>query len=153
MLLFHILLFIKKDYESIKNYQKESYYDGNWKPEYDEWVNILAGWTLNKKDYPKIAWDAALTYDMIFTQPVVYEFNNIKNPTLLIIGTRDRTALGKPLVSDSIRATMGRYDELGKATRDKIPNAKLVEIAHIGHLPHIEAFDQFIKPLLDFLAK
>ena len=99
---------LKKDYESIKNYQKESYYDGNWKPEYDKWVNVLAGWTLNEEDYPKIAWDAALTYDMIFTQPVVYEFKNITNPTLLIIGTRDRTALGKPLVSDSVRATMGR---------------------------------------------
>ena len=144
---------LKKDYESIKNYQKESYYDGNWKPEYDKWVNVLAGWTLNEEDYPKIAWDAALTYDMIFTQPVVYEFKNITNPTLLIIGTRDRTALGKPLVSDSVRATMGRYDQLGKATRDKIKNAKLVEIPNIGHLPHIEAFDQFIKPLLAFLNK
>ncbi|WP_416444324.1 alpha/beta fold hydrolase [Leeuwenhoekiella sp. A16] len=144
---------LKKDYESIKNYQKESYYDGNWKPEYDKWVNVLAGWTLNEEDYPKIAWDAALTYDMIFTQPVVYEFKNITNPTLLIIGTRDRTALGKPLVSDSVRATMGRYDQLGKATRDKIKNAELVEIPNIGHLPHIEAFDQFIKPLLEFLNK
>tara|TARA_Y100000815_G_scaffold257606_1_gene266305 strand:- start:570 stop:1445 length:876 start_codon:yes stop_codon:yes gene_type:complete len=144
---------LKKDYESIKNYQKESYYDGNWKPEYDKWVNVLAGWTLNEEDYPKIAWDAALTYDMIFTQPVVYELKNITNPTLLIIGTRDRTALGKPLVSDSVRATMGRYDQLGKATRDKIKNAELVEIPNIGHLPHIEAFDQFIKPLLEFLNK
>lgn len=144
---------LKKDYESIKNYQKESYYDGKWKPEYDKWVNVLAGWTLNEEDYPKIAWDAALTYDMIFTQPVVYEFKNITNPTLLIIGTRDRTALGKPLVSDSVRATMGRYDQLGKATRDKIKNAELVEIPNIGHLPHIEAFDQFIKPLLEFLNK
>jgi hypothetical protein len=27
-------------------------------------------------------------------------FKNVKVPTLLIIGTRDRTALGKPLVSE-----------------------------------------------------
>jgi hypothetical protein len=33
-------------------------------------VNILAGWT-KTIDYPLIAWNAALTYDMIFTQPVV----------------------------------------------------------------------------------
>jgi hypothetical protein len=65
-----------------------------WKPEYNKWLNLLAGWTLHK-DYPLIAWNAALTSDMIFTQPVCYEFKNIQSPTLLIIGQADRTAIGK----------------------------------------------------------
>ncbi len=143
---------LKKDYEGIKKYQLESYYDNNWRPEYDEWVNLLAGWTLNI-DYPRIAWNAALTYDMIFTQPVCYEFKHIEAPTLLIIGQRDRTALGKPLVSDEVRATMGNYPELGKRTQQQIPNARLVELDDIGHLPHIEAFDRFIGPLVEFLNK
>lgn len=141
---------LEKDYQQIKKYQQENYYDGQWKPEYDEWVNILAGWTLNE-NYPVVAWNAALTYDMIFTQPVVHEFQDIKVPTLLIIGTRDRTALGKPLVSKEVRETMGQYQELGKSTRDKIPNSELVELEGIGHLPHIEAFNKFIDPLLSFL--
>lgn len=141
---------LKKDYESIKKYQLSSYYDNNWKPEYDQWVNLLAGWTLNS-DYETIAWNAALTYDMIFTQPVVYEFKNLKMETLLIIGTRDRTALGKPLVSEAVRKTMGLYDQLGKKTQEVIPNAELVEIENVGHLPHIEKFDAFIKPLVRFL--
>lgn len=143
---------LKKSYEGIKKYQLESYYDGKWKPAYDEWVNLLAGWTLNE-DYERIAWNAALTYDMIFTQPVVYEFKNIKTPTLLIIGTRDRTALGKPLVSKEVRATMGLYDELGEKTKERIPNARLVEIPNIGHLPHIESFDKFIEPLTELLKE
>lgn len=143
---------LKQSYEKIKNYQLESYYDGKWKPEYDEWVNLLAGWTLNPQ-YEKIAWNSALTYEMIFTQPVVYEFENIKAPTLLIIGTRDRTSLGKPLVSEEVRKTMGLYDELGEKTADKIPDAELVEIENIGHLPHIESFDKFITPLINFLKK
>ena len=84
---------------------------------------------------------------MIMTQPVVYEFQNIKVPTLLIIGTRDRTALGKNLAPESIQKTMGLYYELGKKTQQKIPNSKLVEIENIGHLPHIEAFEKFIQPL------
>ncbi len=142
---------LEKTYDKIKAYQKESYYDGKWKPEYDEWVNLLAGWTLNSQ-YERIAWNSALTYDMIFTQPVVYEFSQIECPTLLIIGTRDRTALGKQLVSEEVRNQMGRYDRLGKATQDKIPNARLVEIENIGHLPHIESFDKFIAPLTDFLG-
>lgn len=141
---------LKKNYEGIKKYQLESYYDDKWNPDYDQWVNLLAGWTLNS-DYKTIAWNAALTYDMIFTQPVVYEFKNISSPTLLIIGTRDRTALGKPLVSAEIRKTMGLYNELGKKTQKSIPNAALVELENVGHLPHIEKFDAFIKPLIQFL--
>lgn len=141
---------LKKSYEGIKKYQLVNYYDNKWKPEYDQWVNLLAGWTLNSS-YKTIAWNNALTYDMIFTQPVVYEFKNITAPTLLIIGTRDRTALGKPLVSEDVRKTMGLYSQLGKTTQKAIPNAKLVEIENVGHLPHIEKFDSFIKPLIEFL--
>ncbi|MCF8714854.1 alpha/beta hydrolase [Joostella atrarenae] len=141
---------LKKSAEGIKKYQLGSYYDNKWEPEYSEWVNLLAGWTLNS-DYNVIAWNAALTYDMIFTQPVLYEFKNITCPTLLIIGTRDRTALGKPLVTAEVRETMGLYKELGKLTQKRIPNAELVEIENTGHLPHIEKFDKFIKPLVSFL--
>lgn len=143
---------LKQSHESIKEYQRRNYYDGKWKPEYDRWVNLLAGWTLNDR-YPLIAWNSALTYDMIVTQPVLYEFPDIAVPTLLIIGTRDRTALGKPLVPEDVRAAMGRYDRLGRATRDRIPGATLAELEDVGHLPHIEAFDRFIAPLLSFLAE
>jgi pimeloyl-ACP methyl ester carboxylesterase len=143
---------LKKNYEGIKKYQLESYYDNQWKPEYDQWVNLLAGWTLNSS-YEIIAWNAALTYDMIFTQPVVYEFEHISSPTLLIIGTRDRTALGKPLVADKVRETMGLYGELGKITQKKIPVAQLVELPGIGHMPHIENFNGFVGPLIGFLKE
>jgi len=143
---------LKKDYESIKNYQKENYYAGDWNEDYAKWAKLLAGWTLNE-NYPIIAWNAALTYDMILTQPVVYEFEELEVPTLLIIGTRDRTALGKNLVSKEVKATMGLYDELGKKTAKKIPNSELVEIPDTGHLPHIEAFDEYINALLPYLKK
>ena len=141
---------LKKNYEGIKQYQKESYYAGEWNEDYAEWAKLLAGWTLNE-DYPLIAWNAALTYDMILTQPVVYEFSRLQVPTLLIIGTRDRTALGKNLVSKEVRETMGLYDQLGKETAEKIPDAKLVEIPDTGHLPHIEAFEKFTEALLPYL--
>ena len=141
---------LAQNYEKIKQYQLAFYYDNHWKPEYDRWVNLLAGWTINR-DYPLIAWNAALTYDMIFTQPVVQEFPLLKCPTLLIIGTRDRTALGKALASVEVQKTMGLYNELGKKTQQKIPNSQLVELDNVGHLPHIETFDRFFNPLLKFL--
>lgn len=143
---------LEKDYEAIKKYQQENYYDGKWTEDFAKWAKLLAGWTLNE-DYEKIAWNAALTYDMVLTQPVVYEFKHLEVPTLLIIGTRDRTALGKNLVDQEIAETMGRYNQLGKIAANDIPDAKLVEIENVGHLPHIEAFSEFITPLLDYLKK
>lgn len=141
---------LAQNYDKIKAYQLEFYYDNKWKPEYDKWVNQLAGWTINKA-YPVIAKNAALTYDMVFTQPVCYEFGNLKMPVLLIIGQRDRTALGKAKAPKEIQKTLGNYPELGKATAKKIPNATLAEIADAGHLPHIETYSEFIAPLLAFL--
>ena len=141
---------LKEDYNSFKKYEQESYYHGTWKPEYEELLKVEAGWTLSK-DYPRIAWNSALTYDMIYTQPVCYEFENIKTPTLLIIGQLDRTALGKNLVSEDVRKTLGNYPVLGKLTHEKIKGSQLVEVDGVGHVPHIEAFDKFIQPLLQFL--
>ena len=141
---------LKQNHDRIKDYQLTNYYGDHWKPEYDEWVNILAGWTLSP-DYPRIAWNAALTTEMIITQPVCYEFENIKAPTLLLIGQRDRTALVNAKTPDEVKFRLGNYPELGKSTAKKISNSQLVEIDNVGHLPHIEAYPKFIAPLLSFL--
>lgn len=143
---------LKNTAASYKKYQETFYYDNQWKPEYDRWLNLLAGWTLHE-DYPVIAWNAALTSDMIFTQPVVYEFKDLKVPTLLIIGTRDRTAIGKDRAPKDVQPTMGLYNELGKKTQQLIPGARLVELDDVGHLPHIEVFERFIVPLREFLGE
>jgi len=142
---------LKAGYEAAKKYQSGFYYDNKWKPEYDEWVYLLTGWA-KAKNYSIVAMVNAKTSDMIFTQPVVYEFQHIKTPTLLIIGTRDRTAIGKANVKDpNVAAKMGLYQYLGKETQQKIKGSKLVELDNVGHLPHIEAFDRFIRPLVSFL--
>lgn len=141
---------LKNTAESYKNYQLKFYYDNQWKSEYQPWLDLIAGWTLHP-DYPKVAWDAALTSDMIYNQPVCYEFKNIKAPTLLIIGTRDRTAIGKDRAPKELQSKMGQYQELGKKTRQQIPGSRLVEIENVGHLPHIEVYDTFWKALYDFI--
>lgn len=142
---------LKNTYDSYKDYQLKFYYDGKWKPEYDKWLNLLAGWTIHE-DFPKTAWNAALTSDMIYTQPVVDDFEKITAPTLLIIGTRDRTAIGKPNAPKELQPLMGLYQNLGKVTQKRIKGSKLVELDDVGHSPHIEVFGRFIKPLLDFIT-
>nr|WP_238592913.1 alpha/beta hydrolase [Chryseobacterium kwangjuense] len=141
---------LKNTAETYKNYQLKFYYDNQWKEEYQPWLDLIAGWTLHK-DYPQVAWDAALTTDMIYNQPVCYEFKNIKVPTLLIIGTRDRTAIGKDRAPKELQPKMGQYQEMGKKTQREIPGSKLVELENVGHLPHIEVYPKFFTALYDFI--
>lgn len=136
--------------EKIRAYQEKSYYDGKWKPEYDRWVEMLALF-LRSPNYARMAWNQALTFDMIFTQPVLYEFGHLKMPVLLLIGQRDRTAPGRDAAPADVQPTLGDYSKLGRQTAAAIPNSKLVELDGLGHMPHIEAFSRFIQPLRDFL--
>jgi pimeloyl-ACP methyl ester carboxylesterase len=137
--------------EFIKEYQRVNYFGGVWKPEYDALTEILAGWTRHP-EYRRVAWNAALTSDMIFTQPVLYEFDRLKSPTLLIIGQRDRTAIGKDRVQKEVAARMGDYPALGKAAARLIPDARLVEIPEAGHIPQVDSFQKYSQALLDFIA-
>ncbi len=141
---------LKNTAETYKNYQLKFYYDNQWKKEYQPWLDLIAGWTLHK-EYPLVAWDAALTSDMIYNQPVCYEFKNIKTPTLLIIGTRDRTAIGKDRAPKELQSRMGQYQELGKKTQQQIPGSRLTEIDNVGHLPHIEVYPRFFEALYEFI--
>jgi pimeloyl-ACP methyl ester carboxylesterase len=136
--------------DSVRAYQRTSYYDGKWKPEYERLIEIAAGVTQHP-DYPKVAWASALTADMIFTQPVVYEFPLVSVPTLLVIGQRDRTALGRAWAPKDLAAKLGDYPALGKKAAAAIPDAKLVEIPGVGHLPQVEAFDAYSRALAEFL--
>jgi pimeloyl-ACP methyl ester carboxylesterase len=43
------------------------------------------------------------------------------------------------------------FPELGRFAAKTIPNATLVELSGIGHIPHHEAPEQFEKALLEFL--
>jgi pimeloyl-ACP methyl ester carboxylesterase len=136
--------------ETIRNYQRTSYYAGHWEAAYEKLIALQAGWTLHP-EYPRVAWCSALTSDMIFTQPVVYEFPRIRAPTLLIIGQRDRTAIGRGWAPKEVGATLGDYPTLGRKAAAAIPGAKLVEIDGVGHLPQVEAFDRYRDALLEFI--
>ena len=142
---------LKLSADSVRNYERNTYYGGRWKPEYDRWVDMLAG--LNKgPGHQQVAWNSALIYDMIFTQPVFYEFKNLKMPTLLLIGTADTTAIGSDIAPPEVKAKLGHYDVLGKQASQMIPEATLVEFEGLGHAPQMEEPERFHKALLKWLA-
>jgi pimeloyl-ACP methyl ester carboxylesterase len=140
---------LKSTAESIKKYYQGSYFT-IWKPEYDELVRIGAGVTFSA-EYPRWAKVAAMTFTMIYEQPVVHEFQNITVPTILFIGKEDKTIVGKGLLSTAEQALHGQYKILGKQTAAKIPKAKLIEFDGCGHIPHLEVPTEFMVALLGAL--
>jgi pimeloyl-ACP methyl ester carboxylesterase len=136
--------------ESIRAYEKANYFSGRWKPEYDRLTEVPIGW-VQHPDYNIIAWNSALTLNMILTEPIVYELARITPSTLLIIGQQDRTVIGKKWATETASATLGNYPLLGRRAQRSIANSKLAEIASAGHLPQIDAPHEFQTALLSFL--
>ncbi len=143
---------LKTTADSIRDYERTTYYVGNWDAKYERWVQMLAG-MYRGPGRDIVAWNSALLYDMIYTQPVFYEFEKISVPVLLMIGDKDTTAIGKNRAPPDVRATLGNYPVLGKAAAARIPRAKLVEFPDLGHAPQIQAPGDFHKALLDGLLK
>lgn len=137
---------LKTSYASIKAYQLKTYYAGEWKPEYDRWALMQAG-QYEGDGREASSWAGALTYDMIYTQPVVYEFPQIRVPTVLIIGQRDKTVIGKEGTPPEIAGKLGDYATLGKEAAAKIPGAKLIPLEGLGHAPMIQAPERFYTAL------
>ncbi|MDO7852526.1 alpha/beta fold hydrolase [Hymenobacter convexus] len=142
---------LKSTEASIRKYHA-TYYPNGYPAAHDQWLLPLAAQT-RSPDFAKVARANALTYDMIFQQPVSYEFGRVAVPTLLIIGQADRTVVGKGLIKDpKTLAKMGQYPALGRRTAAQIKGAKLVELPNVGHIPHLEAPAEFYKVLLAFLG-
>lgn len=143
---------LKLNADGVRQYETATYYVGHWKPEYERWVDMLAG--LNQGPGHKVvAWNSALIYDMIFTQPVVYEFSLLKMPTLLMIGNADTTAIGSDIASPEVKSRIGRYDVLGKEVVRLIPHGQLIEFPGLGHAPQIQEPKQFHQALLGALLR
>ncbi|PNK62284.1 MULTISPECIES: alpha/beta fold hydrolase [Pantoea] len=143
---------LKLDAAGIKKYEQHTYYSGQWKPEYDKWVDMLAGLNAGP-GHKKVAWNSALIYDMIFTQPVFYEFGDLKVPTTLMIGTADTTAIGSDIASPEVKAKLGHYEVLGKEAAKRIPGARLIEFPGMGHAPQMESPAKFNQRLIEALAQ
>jgi pimeloyl-ACP methyl ester carboxylesterase len=133
--------------ERIRAYEQPTYYAGEWRPEFDKWVNMYAG-QFTGPGREIVARNTALIDDMIYTQPVVYEFPLLKVPVLLLIGQKDTTAIGKDVAPPDVRAKLGKYPELGKTAVAAMKNAQLVEFPSLGHAPQIQDPEAFHKALL-----
>ncbi|SAI69515.1 3-oxoadipate enol-lactone hydrolase [Bordetella ansorpii] len=141
----------KTGFDGMKKYQKGTYYAGQWRPEYDRWVLMAAGMLQDPQARKRVAWNQALTYDMIYTQPVVHEFRDIAVPTTLLIGERDNTAPGKDAAPPEVAKRLGNYARLGPEAARAIPGARLVAFPEMGHSPQIQDPKRFHEALIESL--
>jgi pimeloyl-ACP methyl ester carboxylesterase len=137
-------------YDSIRSYEQSTYYVGTWAPEYDIWVRMLLNIYKGSKA-PQFLLNQAHVIDMILTQEVLYEFPLLKPRTLLIIGEKDTTAIGKQWSPPGVQATLGRYDVLGKEASAAIPDADLIAFADLGHSPQVQEPERFQHALIGWL--
>jgi pimeloyl-ACP methyl ester carboxylesterase len=105
-----------------------------WKPEYEKYARIQYAWTLSG-DWPRLAMVRTLLQQMIYADPVVYDWPRIKARTLVIGGEKDGP----------------NYPAGAKRVADTVQNGQLVIIPGVGHNPQFEAPEQLYPPLLKFL--
>ena len=128
-------------YKNLLNQTYDSVYQGlaryfpsGMKPEYERYVKIQYGWSLSG-NWPQAAMVRALAQQMVYEDPVVYDWAHIKVPTMELGGDKDGA----------------NFPQLAKRVCDTIPKCELVLLPSIGHVPHLEAPDMFYKALLKFL--
>jgi len=110
------------------------YFPGAWKPEYEKLARLHYAWTLSG-DWPRFAMVRALLQQMIYTDPVVYDWPHIKSKALVIGGEKDGP----------------NFPALAKHAVDMIPGARLVVVTGAGHVLHLEQPETFTRELLKFL--
>jgi pimeloyl-ACP methyl ester carboxylesterase len=118
-----------------------------WEPLADVLVRVTLG-----PDYPRWARAAALTFQMIYQQPVRYEYHLIAPPTLLIVGAEDHVVPLGQYAQPAELARLGDFVALSAAAAQDIPHATRVVVPDCGHVPHLEQPSQFLAELLPFLA-
>jgi len=114
-------------------------------------AEVLVRVTLSP-DYPRWARAAALTFQMIYQQPVRYEYHLIRPPTLLIVGEKDHVVPLGQYATPEEAARLGDFLELSAAAARDIPSATRVVVPDCGHIPHLEVPDKFLAAFLPFLA-
>ena len=133
---------LNKTPESIRRYQQKNYYDGKWRPAYQALLEPHIG-QLKHPDYPRVAKNNALTYNPIFSEPIVYDLPQLTVPVTLIIGTRDRTGPGRAFKKPGGTYKLGQYQVLGKEVADTLQQGTLIELDGLGHMPQFEDWQRF----------
>jgi pimeloyl-ACP methyl ester carboxylesterase len=118
---------------------------------YEPLADVLVRVTLSP-EYPQWARAAALTFQMIYQQPVRHEYHLIAPPTLVIVGAEDHVVPLGQYAKPEDAARLGDFKALSEQAARDIPHARRVVIPDCGHIPHLESADQFLAEFLPFIT-
>lgn len=136
--------------ESFRNFFKVFFV--NWGPAQERYVTQFAR-LLQSPEYPRLAKASALTYEMIFEEPIRHEYKLLKMPVLLIIGQEDRSVFFRRYASPEAIKPLGNWPALGRAAAQELTDGKLVEIHGAGHVSHMDKPEEFQAALSAFLKE
>jgi pimeloyl-ACP methyl ester carboxylesterase len=103
-------------------------------------------------EFPRWAKASALAYQMIYEQPVLYDYPLLQPPTLLIVGREDHVVPLASYALPEVRSSLGRVAELAGAVIKGVAQGKLILMPDTGHIPHLEQPDQFHQAVLNFFG-
>ena len=86
----------------------------------------------------------ALIGQMLYADPVVYDWSHIQVPTLAFGGAEDM-----------LLGPAKNFQDRMKVLADSVPNknGRLHLIPGLGHVPHLEAPEKVLPPLIAFLKE
>lgn len=102
-------------------------------------------------EYPRWLRAFVNSYQMIYSQPVVYEIPLLQQPVLFIMGENDHNAPGRAFAPMELRGRMGENAKLARELAARMPNGKVEVYEGIGHLVHMEAVARFNASVMTFL--
>jgi pimeloyl-ACP methyl ester carboxylesterase len=136
---------LKSDYQSIRASlgRYVAHNPSAWNAEFETYTRIRYSWTLSA-DWPRLAMVQALTSQMLYADPVVYDWPHIQVPTLAFGGAED-----------ALLGPAARFQERMRFLANAIPNGngRVMLLPGLGHVPHIEAPEKTIPPLVEFLKE
>jgi pimeloyl-ACP methyl ester carboxylesterase len=112
------------------------YYPAGWRDAYLPWVRIQYGLTLSG-DWPRMARVRAAQMQILYDDPVVYEWQHVATKALVIGGADDR-------LTDNFPAR-------ARHVAESLQNAELLIYPGIGHAPGFEIPERFHADLVRFL--
>ena len=89
---------------------------------------------------------------MIYTQPVAHQLERITPPTTLIVGTLDTVVFGRQRAPASLQAFLKAVPQIAPEAVRRMPNATLVRMEGLGHVPQVEDPARFERTLLGILG-
>ena len=93
-----------------------------WPPVAQHYTDVFPGRAAEVRECPG-GRALALTYDMIFDEPIRHEYRLLKMPVLLVIGQSDRSVFFRRYASPEAIKPLGNWPVLGREALKDLPTA------------------------------